>query len=118
MRYHTAVIISLFTALGSLAASSRKLMKLGANADRIVQLEDIAAEISAGAVPGAWRVLPRSAACACAGAGDQAHGMGCVDLQATVLSDSPLRRMLPPPSQTCVSPAPACHVISSTNVRF
>jgi hypothetical protein len=48
MRYHTAVIISLFTALGSLAASSRKLMKLGANADRIAQLEDIAAEIAAG----------------------------------------------------------------------
>ena len=49
MRYHTNVIISLFSALGSLAASSRKLMKTGAYALRIRQLEDIAAEIAAGA---------------------------------------------------------------------
>ena len=51
MRYHTNVIISLFSALGSLAASSRKLMKTGAYALRIRQLEDIAAEIAAGASP-------------------------------------------------------------------
>jgi hypothetical protein len=50
MRYHTSVIISLFTALGTLASSSRKLMKLGAYADRILKLEDIAKEISAGAL--------------------------------------------------------------------
>ena len=48
MRYHTAVIISLFTALGSLASSSRKLMRLGAHAERILELEDTAKEISAG----------------------------------------------------------------------
>ncbi|EIE25187.1 hypothetical protein COCSUDRAFT_65142 [Coccomyxa subellipsoidea C-169] len=48
MRYHTSVIISLFTALGTLAASSRKLMKLGAYADRILELENTAKEISAG----------------------------------------------------------------------
>ncbi|CAL8461843.1 g1374 [Coccomyxa elongata] len=48
MRYHTAVIISLFQALGTLAASSRKLMKLGAYADRILELEHTATEISAG----------------------------------------------------------------------
>lgn len=49
MRYHTSVIISLFSALGSLAASSRKLMKTGAYALRISQLQDVAAEIAAGA---------------------------------------------------------------------
>ncbi len=48
MRYHTAVIISLFTALGSLASSSRKLMRLGAHAERILELEDTAKEINAG----------------------------------------------------------------------
>lgn len=39
------------SALGTLAASSRKLMKLGAYADRILQLEDTAKEISQGAPP-------------------------------------------------------------------
>ncbi|KAK9846568.1 hypothetical protein WJX81_006713 [Elliptochloris bilobata] len=53
MRYHTNVIISLFSALGSLAASSRKLMKTGAYALRIRQLEDVAAEIAAGRAGGA-----------------------------------------------------------------
>ena len=48
MRYHTAVIISLFTALGSLASSSRKLMRLSAHAERILELEDTAEEINAG----------------------------------------------------------------------
>ena len=48
MRYHTNVIISLFSALGSLAASSRKLMKTGAYALRIRQLEEVAAEVAAG----------------------------------------------------------------------
>ena len=49
MRYHTAVIISLFTACGTLASSSRKLMRLGAHAERILELEDTAKQISAGA---------------------------------------------------------------------
>ena len=35
MRYHTSVVISLFSALGTLGASSRKLMRLSAYADRI-----------------------------------------------------------------------------------
>lgn len=48
MRYHTAVIISLFSACGSLAASSRKLMKLTAYAERLQQLELVAKEISSG----------------------------------------------------------------------
>ena len=55
MRYHTSVIISLFTALGVLADSSRKLMKLSAYAERIVQLEDIAKEISSGSVGAALK---------------------------------------------------------------
>jgi hypothetical protein len=57
MRYHTNVIISLFTALGALAASSRKLMKTGAYALRIAQLQDVAAEIAAGAA-GPWPGRP------------------------------------------------------------
>ena len=48
MRYHTAVIISLFTACGTLASSSRKLMRLGAHAERILELEDTAKEINSG----------------------------------------------------------------------
>jgi hypothetical protein len=48
MRYHTSVIISLFTALGTLAESSRRIMKLGAFSDRIAELEDVAKEISSG----------------------------------------------------------------------
>ncbi len=63
MRYHTNVIISLFTALGALAASSRKLMKTGAYALRIAQLQDVAAEIAAGAAaPGR---AARCARCPC-----------------------------------------------------
>ena len=50
MRYHTSVIISLFSALGLLADSSRKLMKLGAFAERICHLEDTAREIAQGAI--------------------------------------------------------------------
>lgn len=50
MRYHTAVIISLFSACGSLASSSRKFMKLTAYAERLQQLEDVAREISSGAI--------------------------------------------------------------------
>lgn len=45
MRYHTSVIISLFSSLGVLAASSRKMMKLTAYAERICQLETVAKEI-------------------------------------------------------------------------
>ncbi|KAK9820297.1 hypothetical protein WJX72_008694 [[Myrmecia] bisecta] len=48
MRYHTSVVISLFAALGTLGASSRRLMKLGAYADRIVELEDTVKEVSRG----------------------------------------------------------------------
>ena len=48
MRYHTAVIISLFSACGSLAASSRKMMKLTAYAERLQQLEHVARDISSG----------------------------------------------------------------------
>lgn len=68
MRYHTSVIISLFTALGTLAASSRKLMKLGAYADRILQLENTAKEISAGALShmrGSWHDVSSVCACFC-----------------------------------------------------
>lgn len=49
MRYHTSVIISLFSACGTLAASSRKMMKLTAYSERIQQLESVAREISSGA---------------------------------------------------------------------
>lgn len=52
MRYHTAVIISLFSACGSLAASSRKMMKLTAYAERLQQLEFVAKEISSGSAGG------------------------------------------------------------------
>ena len=62
MRYHTSVIISLFTALGLLAASSRKLAKLTAYADRIQQLERIAREISSGSA-GMPRTLRTPGAC-------------------------------------------------------
>ena len=48
MRYHTSVIIALFSALGSLASSSRKLMKLGAYAERIVSLQDVARHVCQG----------------------------------------------------------------------
>lgn len=48
MRYHTSVIISLFSALGTMGASSRKFMKLGAYADRIVEMDRIMTEIKAG----------------------------------------------------------------------
>lgn len=48
MRYHTSVIISLFTSLGTLAESSRRIMKLGAFSDRIAELEDVAKEILSG----------------------------------------------------------------------
>ncbi len=38
MRYHTSVVISLFSALGTLGAASRKALKLGGYADRVVEL--------------------------------------------------------------------------------
>ena len=47
MRYHTSVIISLFGAMGTLGSSSRKLMKLGAYADRIREMERVMADIKA-----------------------------------------------------------------------
>jgi hypothetical protein len=47
MRYHTSVIISLFGAMGTLGSSSRKLMKLGAYADRIRDMERVMADIRA-----------------------------------------------------------------------
>lgn len=48
MRYHTSVIIALFGALGTLGASSRKFLKLGAYADRIAEMQSTMAEISGG----------------------------------------------------------------------
>jgi len=39
MRYHTSVIIALFSALGVLGSSGKKLMRLGAYADRIADTE-------------------------------------------------------------------------------
>mmetsp|Transcript_38388 Transcript_38388/g.91038 ORF Transcript_38388/g.91038 Transcript_38388/m.91038 type:complete len:1229 (+) Transcript_38388:203-3889(+) len=39
MRYHTSVIIALFGAMGALGSSGRKLMKLGAHADRVAEME-------------------------------------------------------------------------------
>ena len=49
MRYHTSVIISLFGALGTLASSSRKFLKLGAYADRITEMHAAMKDISQGA---------------------------------------------------------------------
>lgn len=66
MRYHTSVIISLFGAMGTLGTSSRKLMKLGAYAERISEMEAAMRDIRAGRGTGA-----------CGGAGAQgAGGMG------------------------------------------
>lgn len=48
MRYHTSVIISLFGALGTLAASSRKFLKLGAYSDRIAEMHAAMKDISQG----------------------------------------------------------------------
>ncbi len=39
MRYHTSVIIALFSSLGVLGSSGKKLMRLGAYADRIADTE-------------------------------------------------------------------------------
>ena len=39
MRYHTSVVIYLFGALGTMGASSRKLMRLSAYADRIADMQ-------------------------------------------------------------------------------
>lgn len=58
MRYHTSVIISLFGAMGTLGSSSRKLMKLGAYADRIREMERVMKEIKAGGATGARACLP------------------------------------------------------------
>lgn len=48
MRYHTSVIISLFAALGTLGASSRKFLRLGAYADRIQEMQNTMKMISQG----------------------------------------------------------------------
>ena len=47
-RYHTSVIISLFGALGTLGSSSRKVMRLGAYAERVVEMERAMRDIKAG----------------------------------------------------------------------
>lgn len=39
MRYHTSVVIYLFGALGTLGSSSRKLMRLSAYAERIMDMQ-------------------------------------------------------------------------------
>ena len=48
MRYHTNIIISLFTSLGSLAQTSHKLARLTAHADRVVALEKAAVAVGEG----------------------------------------------------------------------
>ena len=48
MRYHTNIIISLFTSLGSLAQTSHKLARLTAHADRVAALEAAADAVCAG----------------------------------------------------------------------
>lgn len=48
MRYHTSVIISLFGALGTIGSSSRKILKLGAFADRIEETFDVLKDIAVG----------------------------------------------------------------------
>ena len=48
MRYHTNIIISLFTSLGSLAQTSHKLARLTAHADRVAALEAAAAAVAGG----------------------------------------------------------------------
>ena len=55
MRYHTGVIISLFTSCGILAASSRRFLKLTAYAERIREMQSICKEICNGE---AGRTLP------------------------------------------------------------
>jgi len=45
MRYHTSVIISLFGALGTMGGASRKLMKLGAYAERLEEMDKIMSEL-------------------------------------------------------------------------
>ncbi len=68
MRYHTSVIISLFGAMGTLGSSSRKLMKLGAYAERIREMERVMKEIKAGGATGGWTVLPAGCSATCAAA--------------------------------------------------
>ena len=46
MRYHTSVIIALFSSLGVLGASGKKLMKLGAYADRIADTQQAVRSIA------------------------------------------------------------------------
>ncbi|CAG9462286.1 unnamed protein product [Pedinophyceae sp. YPF-701] len=46
MRYHTSVVISLFQSLGTLAASSSKVMRLGAFTERIVEMEKVVRDLS------------------------------------------------------------------------
>ena len=52
MRYHTSVIIALFGALGTLGTASRKMLKLGAYADRIEEMREAMAGIARGAGTG------------------------------------------------------------------
>lgn len=61
MRYHTSIVVSMFHALGTLASSVRKLMKLGAFADRIDELENSARILSTGPS------RPSNAHCMCRG---------------------------------------------------
>lgn len=48
MRYHTSVIISLFGALGTMGGASRKLMKLGAYAERLEEMDKIMSDLKNG----------------------------------------------------------------------
>ena len=58
MRYHTSVIIALFSALGVLGSSGKKLMRLGAYADRIAETERAVRAIAHSTDEGGSRPAP------------------------------------------------------------
>ena len=60
MRYHTSVIIALFSSLGVLGSSGKKLMRLGAYADRIADTERAVRAIRNSTDEGAARSLSSS----------------------------------------------------------
>ncbi|GJP52743.1 hypothetical protein CLOM_g11828 [Closterium sp. NIES-68] len=46
MRYHTSVVIALFQAMGTIAGSSRRIIRLSGYADRICELMQVARDLS------------------------------------------------------------------------
>ncbi|CAI5535931.1 unnamed protein product [Closterium sp. Naga37s-1] len=46
MRYHTSVVIALFQAMGTIAGSSRRIIRLSGYADRICELMQVAKDLS------------------------------------------------------------------------